>query len=322
MHLRLLTFLTLSLIIPSCTPVTPPVRPPATTAPSNKDTETTLHKESVTTINSNTSSTHNLPPTKAKSPTAKKGNTRQAEVTKPATQKATSVPAADLQKKITPNYQQLSRSGITLSLVSFDDRSHLLRVADQQNGPGSQWKDARSAAAKYKALAAINAGFFTPEGKPLGILIENGTRRGSINASSLGAGMIHSAPNKSSIFRKNQFSSTKHQHGNLIQTGPMLAENSGTISGLSKTNRRHRSFIAWDKKHHWLIGYASPCTLNELSHTIAGKTLAGVKIHSAINLDGGRSSDLWVSNKVRNGGKTHRTFINKTVRNYLLLIPR
>lgn len=220
---------------------------------------------------------------------------------------------------ISTSYQSISKNGIQLSVVRFDDRNHHLEVADQPNGMGSLWRTAQAAARARGGIAAINGGFFTPEGKPLGILVERGTRRGSLNQSSLGAGMIASGKNGSSIFRKRHYSSGK-SYRNLLQTGPMLAEQHRTISGLSKTNQRHRSFIAWDGNHHWIIGYSSPCSLNDLSKAVAGSSLAGVKIKTAINLDGGRSSDLWVSSSIQHGGKTHRSFLNKEVRNYLILV--
>ena len=228
------------------------------------------------------------------------------------------------QHRIALSYHHTSLNGVILSMVSFDDREHQLRVADQQNGLGTRWLDAKSAAATYRGLAAINGGFFTPEGKPLGLVIETGTKRGYINKSSLGAGIYISTKSGSTIIRRKKYASSSlaaNAH-NLLQTGPMLAESGKAISGLSKRSSRVRSFIAWDGRNHWAIGHAEPCTLDALSKALAGASPAGFKISTAANLDGGRSSDLWVGSRVKNGGKTHRTFFNKAVRNYLVLTPR
>lgn len=228
------------------------------------------------------------------------------------------------QHRITPAYHHTSRNGVILSMVSFDDRQHQLRVADQPNGLGTRWLDSKSAASTYRGLAAINGGFFTPQGKPLGLVIETGTKRGSNNPSSLGAGIFVSTQSGCSIMRREKYASSSlaiHAY-NLLQTGPMLAERGKAISGLTKTNSRTRSFIAWDGKNHWAIGYADPCTLDALSQALAGTSPAGFKISTAVNLDGGRSSDFWVGPSVKNGTKTHRSFLNKAVRNYLVLIPR
>ncbi|MBT8044679.1 MAG: phosphodiester glycosidase family protein, partial [Verrucomicrobiae bacterium] len=155
------------------------------------------------------------------------------------------------QKIIPLAYHRTTRGGVTLSLVTFDDREHQLRVADQPKGPGTRWNDARSAAKTYSGLAAINGGFFTPEGKPLGLLTETGTRRGYLNNSSLGAGLFVSAKSGSAIIRGQRYgsSSLAAKAYNLLQAGPMLVEGGKPISGLSKASRRPRSFITWDGKN-------------------------------------------------------------------------
>jgi uncharacterized protein YigE (DUF2233 family) len=218
-------------------------------------------------------------------------------------------------------YHHTSRNGIVMSLVSFDDRQFQLQVADQKNGPGTHWRDAHSAADALQGVAAINGGFFTPEGKPLGLVITNGIQRGSRNSSSLGSGIYLSQSHKSSLVRREAYKkSRKVRH--LLQTGPMLVEQKSPISGLSNANHRARSFIAWDGAHHWAIGYAESCTLHTLSQALAGRAPAGFAIATAVNLDGGRSSDLWAGPKVLNGPKTHRSFLNKPVRNFLVVVPK
>ena len=222
-------------------------------------------------------------------------------------------------------YHRTSRNGIVLSLVSFDDRDYQLQVADQKNGPATHWKDAHTAALATGGVAAINGGFFTPEGAPLGRVITHGSQRGNNNQSSLGSGIFLSTTQTSLITRRGIYNQSSGNWGNiqhLLQSGPMLAENSSTISGLSKKSHRARSFIAWDGKHHWAIGQAESCTLSALSSALAGHAPAGFNIQTAINLDGGRSSDLWVGPKVNNGNHTHRGFFNKPVRNFLVITPK
>jgi len=222
-------------------------------------------------------------------------------------------------------YHHTSRNGIILSLVSFDDRDFQLQVADQLNGPATHWRDAKSAAKALHGVAAINGGFFTPEGKPLGLVITSGERRSSVNASSLGAGIYLSHGQGSQIVRRKIYTRSPKQWGKitqLLQTGPMLTENKKPVSGLGNTNNRPRSFLVWDGKHHWAIGFANSCSLDALSRALAGKAPAGFTIQTAVNLDGGRSSDLWVGSQVNNGNKTHRSFLNKPVRNFLVIVAR
>ena len=209
-------------------------------------------------------------------------------------------------------------------MVAFDDRDYALRVADQPRGLGSLWNTAQEAASANGAVAAVNGGFFTPEGKPLGLLVEAGTKRGSVNKSSLGSGIYLSSHAGSSIIRRETYlrNSIHLNPQHLLQVGPMLAEHSKPVSKLLKSNLRPRSFLAWDGRHHWLIGCTEPCSLGALSKALAGRTPGGFVISDAVNLDGGRSSDLWVGKTVPGGSKTHRGIFNKTVRNYLVLVPR
>ena len=113
-----------------------------------------------------------------------------------------------------------------------------------------------------------------------------------------------------------------HNVENLLQAGPILIEHGKPTIGLSDNNARPRSFIAWDGKHHWAIGHIDSSTLAGAAKALSETSLNGFKASTVMNLDGGRSSDLWVGPRVPSGPKTLRTFLNKTVRNYLVITSR
>jgi uncharacterized protein YigE (DUF2233 family) len=231
---------------------------------------------------------------------------------------------ASIQARIKTQCFSIHYNGVRMHLVAYDDRDMTLRVADQPNGPGSRWITARDAAATYGGVAAINGGFFTPEGKPLGLLIETGTRRGHLNKSSLGTGIYLSSAARSAIIRRESYQkadSSKNPY-NLLQSGPMLVDGMKPVSGLSKTQRRRRSFLAWDGHHHWAIGITEPCSLDMLANALSTGSLCNFKTFAALNLDGGRSSDLWVGSQVSQRGQDHHGYFNKAVRNYLVLTLR
>ena len=220
---------------------------------------------------------------------------------------------------------RLEVSGIVFEGVSFDSRGHRLVVVDQAGGPGSRFPDAASASLSLGGLAAVNAGFFTPEGEPLGLVIAAGKPAGSWNsASSLGGGVWHEdSSGQSAISRREELGrSGANAMRELLQAGPMLVENGRTVSGLESIKSSVRTVILQDRSSRWWIGRASACTLAELAAAIAYGDPAGWPVRHALNLDGGRSSDLWISASIPGGPVSIRPPWNRPVRNFLILVPR
>jgi exopolysaccharide biosynthesis protein len=169
----------------------------------------------------------------------------------------------------------------------------------------------------------MNAGFFTPEGKPLGLVVSNGARSGAWNsASSLGSGVFaESSSGGLSITRRSSpsaFSGARE----LVQAGPLLVENGERVGGLDRGKSAVRSILISDGGSRWWIGKTSSCTLAALSEALASASPASWRTSYALNLDGGRSTDLFVSGKVSGGPISRRGFLNRPVRNFLVLKPR
>lgn len=213
--------------------------------------------------------------------------------------------------------------GIGFEGVAFDSRSHHLRVIDQPHGPGTAFGTSADVAREHGALLAINAGFFTPEGKPLGLVVSNGRKSGAWNsASSLGSGIFaESAFGGLSIFRRSSPSAAAGTR-ELIQAGPLLVENGRAVGGLEREKTAVRSIILTDGGHRWWIGKTSSCTLAALGSALASASPSPWRIGDALNLDGGRSTDLFVSAKIPGGPVNRRGFLNRPVRNFLILAPR
>jgi exopolysaccharide biosynthesis protein len=213
--------------------------------------------------------------------------------------------------------------GIEFEGVAFDSRNHRLAVVDQPRGPGSVFATSQDVARQTGALLAINAGFFTPEGKPLGLVVSKESRSGAWNsASSLGSGIF--AENSSgglSIFRRSSPSAASGAR-ELIQAGPLLVENGRLVGGLDRGKAAVRSIILTDGGSRWWIGKTSSCTLAALGGALASASPAPWSVENALNLDGGRSTDLFVSGRVPGGPINRRGFLNRPVRNFLILKPR
>lgn len=198
-------------------------------------------------------------------------------------------------------------------------------MVDQPGGPGSRFVDSSAAAKSLGGIAAVNAGFFTPEGAPLGLVVASGKTSGGWNsASSLGSGVWHESASGSSAITRREKLGRAGASGmrELMQAGPLLIENHQPIGGLNATKPSIRMLILWDGGTRWWIGHATTCTIAGLGNALATSSPAGWPIRSALNLDGGRSSDLWISDSVAGGPLLRRTLWNRPVRNFLVLTAR
>jgi len=230
--------------------------------------------------------------------------------------------APTLEASVPPRVTTAEIAGITFEGVEFDSRSAFLKVADQSGGPGSQFLDAAAAGRELGGITAINAGFFTPEGAPLGLVVSGGKTSGSWNsASSLGNGVWALDSNgASSITRRETIGrAAAGRMRELIQAGPLLVENGRAVSSLEATKTSARIAILWNGGSKWWIGRASPCTLAAFSRALTTGNPAGWKVQQALNLDGGRSADLWISSEIPGGPLTRRPPWNRPVRNFLIL---
>ena len=208
-----------------------------------------------------------------------------------------------------------SLNGTTFTAVTFDRRNYFLKVIDQKEGPGTEF--ARAEFAGQGSLAAINGGFFKPDGSPLGLVITDGQSRGAFNSHSfLGTGIID-GENTILSHRKSYQKSSE-----LVQSGPRLVWDQERLIGLSKSKERPRSFVIWDGNNHFGIGHADRATLQGLANNLQAQPFEGFHIKYAINLDGGTSCDLWVSNQIPGGGFTRSSLFRKKARNYLALRKR
>jgi hypothetical protein len=222
-----------------------------------------------------------------------------------------------------PAFARKTIRGIRFEGVTFDSRSHRLRVIDQPMGPGTMYHSAQAATRKYDALLALNAGFFTPEGKPLGMVVAAGGRAGAWNSSSsLGSGIFSESDSGQLSITRRGSPTTFQSARELIQAGPLLVENGAGVVGLDAEKSAVRSILLTDGEARWWIGTSSLCTLSALGEALASDSPAPWPIRNAINLDGGRSTDLFVSSQIPGGPFERRGILNRPVRNFLILVPR
>jgi len=206
-----------------------------------------------------------------------------------------------------------------LTYFTFSDETHTLRCIEQGGSAG--FENLEEALIANSCIAGSNGGFFHHDNnQAVGLLIDNGkssgdpSRKSSITSATLYAekGQLHISRSKTFNQRKAPLPT------NALQTGPFLIENGKVVVGNLNPLSTARTFIATNGKGHWLLGYADNETMGDLAKTLSNpKNLAGFRVHTAINLDGGPSSALWI-----NDGKRQLYMKEaQTVANYLGIAP-
>lgn len=200
---------------------------------------------------------------------------------------------------------------VRVSGVSFPDRTASLRVLD--NPPDSAFKLAQ-AAASAGALAGCNASYFHADGRPLGLVVADGEILHRQERAKLLSGILAVRNGRIELVRAGDFRPGPDVT-QAVQSGPWLLDNNTPVEGLDTVKRARRTVVATDGRGRWaLIVLASP-TLAETARLLAeGPSPTGWKVRSALNLDGGGSSALWVRDGFSLPEYGH-------VRNFLLVVP-
>ncbi len=148
---------------------------------------------------------------------------------------------------------------------------------------------------KLKGIAGINANFFDPEEKPLGLIISDKTKLNRMHqGGSLLTGVFFINEQVPQIVHRSRFDATNVSLA--LQSGPRLIENNKKLklSVTQKPNRR--SGIAITKKNEVII-FATVlrfpgATFSQLQDMLLDPS---IDAHSALNFDGGGSSQLYMT---------------------------
>lgn len=206
-----------------------------------------------------------------------------------------------------------------LNLYIFQSADVQLQIID--NGDYcSRYQSIQEAMTANHCTAGVNGGFFsgTPERHPIGLLISDKTLISKIiDKSFVAAGVLYDTGTDIKLERRHKLSHAISNMHQAIQSGPFLVEYGKPVTGLNKTRRARRTFIATDGKGTWCLGCSSSLTLHDLATwLVTVKFPNGNRIHAALNMDGGTSSCFWNS--------TDGTLIPafRHVRNYVGIRPR
>jgi len=203
-------------------------------------------------------------------------------------------------------------NGSTLHLVLLDPKQCTLRVID--NPRGTQTLGA--AMEGNGCLAGTNGAYFHPDFTPVGLEISHGRQIHPLEHGKLISGLVVVNRGKVALLRVAEFKASPSIQ-EALQCGPFLIDHGQPVPGLNATKKAYRTVVLSDGKGGCGLLMAESVTLAEMAEILATPgTIPEMKIIRALNLDGGSSSAIWVSQPP----VYLREF--KRVRNFLGVIPR
>lgn len=163
---------------------------------------------------------------------------------------------------------------------------------------------------KAKAVACINANFFDTDYKPLGLVIKRGIKYNPMHKEGQTLTGVFSFNNKQLTIINRSALSLRNTIG-AVQAGPRLISNGKALSGLrEKSSLSRRSGVCIDKNNH-LIFYAVSSGLLGISIQKLQELLLHPRIacQSALNLDGGGSTQFYMTNKLSGAPEDFKDFV-------------
>ncbi len=183
-----------------------------------------------------------------------------------------------------------------LTVVRLDPTSYQIRVKYDVANAGSirEWFDA------IKPLVIINGGYFDQNRKATGLVIFDGVRTGESYQGFGGMIVINAQGQFELRSLRQQAFDPNEELQQAMQSAPMLIQPGGVVSELEPDNdRSRRTVIARDTEGRimLIVSDAAVFTLPELAQALKQSDL---EIDAALNLDGGRSTGMYVRTETAN----------------------
>ncbi len=178
----------------------------------------------------------------------------------------------------------------TVNIARFDLHKVHIRVGYQPDQPLylNNW------ASKIGALALINGGYFDQQNRPTALLISDGQAYGT-TYSGFGGMLAVDAQGNVTLrsLRDQPYDPTTEQFQQMTQSSPMLIIDGQRTQFTANAASQRRSVVALDKQGRLLliVSPSNSFTLDETADLLAASDLS---IQTALNLDGGASTGLFV----------------------------
>lgn len=172
---------------------------------------------------------------------------------------------------------------------------------------GLDASDIITIARKNGAIAGINANFFDPDLKPLGLVIIGGSKRFPLQqGGNLLSGVFYVSRNQAAIVHRDKFD--RYDADLAIQAGPRLIADGKAVDHQEPAPPTRRSGVAITSDRQVIL-YATRvrfpgATIYQIQRMLLNSSL---HVTEALNLDGGSSSQLYLENL--SGGKEPQLFI-------------
>lgn len=181
--------------------------------------------------------------------------------------------------------------GNTLHALRIDLNKFSVRPIDARN-LGSAALSAKQMGQKTKALAVINANFFDPQNKPLGLILINKKILNPPHSTRWWAALLikGNRPLIGKVFRKAEVKGFDQG----VQAGPRLVV--GGHKTRLKDESSPKSVVAIDTQNRlWILATEGNTNINALALYLATPTSrGGLGLQQALNLDGGSSSQFYL----------------------------
>jgi uncharacterized protein YigE (DUF2233 family) len=169
-----------------------------------------------------------------------------------------------------------------------------IRVLDAR-AYGAGWMEIRVLARKTQALAAINGGFFTPEYRPLGLMIVDGIEINPLRRADWGVFYIQD--NQARILHTTEFQSDRNIT-QALQVGPRLVVNGRELQMKKQAARRSAVGVTVKNKVILLSTDDTGVYAQDLAHIFhLPESAGGLECRDAMVLDGGPSAQMYAEYK-------------------------
>ena len=189
-----------------------------------------------------------------------------------------------------------------LLVIKIDPKKFDITLA-RASDYGKDLMSIRDLTNKGNALIGINTHFFDPDGKPLGLLVRDSKIEHRLQkGGSVLTGLFTLTKGAAKILHRSDFSNSKVPELGL-QSGPRLIENGKKVSLRARAGTSRRSGIATTRSGEVLL-FATflrfpGATLQQIQDFLLKKEL---QVKNALNLDGGGSSQLFVTSNSASQG--------------------